>query len=60
MKTAADAWHQIVKDKFILDGSPGLDHKQSQTAWCQGKAAFISCGSWLESEQRTSRRPGST
>ncbi|SIQ34279.1 N-acetylglucosamine/diacetylchitobiose ABC transporter substrate-binding protein [Micromonospora avicenniae] len=52
MKTAADAWHQIVKDKFILDGSPGLDHVQSQTAWCQGKAAFISCGSWLESEQK--------
>jgi N-acetylglucosamine transport system substrate-binding protein len=52
MKAAADAWYQIVKDKFILEGSPGLDHKQSQTAWCQGKAAFISCGSWLESEQK--------
>ncbi|MET7969568.1 N-acetylglucosamine/diacetylchitobiose ABC transporter substrate-binding protein [Micromonospora sp. NPDC005305] len=51
MKAAADAWYQIVKDKYILDGSPGLDHVQSQTAWCQGKAAFISCGSWLESEQ---------
>ncbi|MGW5579590.1 N-acetylglucosamine/diacetylchitobiose ABC transporter substrate-binding protein [Micromonospora chokoriensis] len=52
MRTAADAWHQIVKDRYILDGSSGLDHKQSQTAWCQGKAAFISCGSWLESEQK--------
>jgi len=52
MKTAADAWYQIVKDRYILDGSPGLDHVQSQTAWCQGKAAFISCGSWLESEQK--------
>ncbi|MGW9195168.1 N-acetylglucosamine/diacetylchitobiose ABC transporter substrate-binding protein [Micromonospora chersina] len=51
MKAAADAWYQIVKDKYILDGSPGLDHIQSQTAWCQGKAAFISCGSWLENEQ---------
>lgn len=51
MKAAADAWYQIVKDRYILDGSPGLDHIQSQTAWCQGKAAFISCGSWLESEQ---------
>ncbi|MCW3819158.1 N-acetylglucosamine/diacetylchitobiose ABC transporter substrate-binding protein [Micromonospora sp. DR5-3] len=51
MKAAADAWHQIVKDKYILDGSSGLDHIQSQTAWCQGKAAFISCGSWLENEQ---------
>ncbi|WFF00333.1 N-acetylglucosamine/diacetylchitobiose ABC transporter substrate-binding protein [Micromonospora sp. WMMD964] len=52
MRAAADAWYQIVKDRYILDGSSGLDHKQSQTAWCQGKAAFISCGSWLESEQK--------
>jgi len=52
MKAAADAWHQIVKDGYILAGSPGLDHKQSQTEWCQGKAALISCGSWLESEQK--------
>ena len=52
MKAAAEAWHQIVKDGFILQGSPGLDHNQSQTEWCQGKAAFISCGSWLESEQK--------
>ncbi|MEV4760955.1 N-acetylglucosamine/diacetylchitobiose ABC transporter substrate-binding protein [Micromonospora sp. NPDC049559] len=52
MKTAADAWHQIVKDGYILPGSPGLDHVQSQTAWCQGQAALISCGSWLESEQK--------
>jgi N-acetylglucosamine transport system substrate-binding protein len=52
MKTAADAWHQVVKDGYILSGSPGLDHVQSQTAWCQGQAAMISCGSWLESEQK--------
>jgi N-acetylglucosamine transport system substrate-binding protein len=52
MKMAADAWYQIVKDKYILEGTPGLDHKQSQTEWCNGKAAFISCGSWLESEQK--------
>lgn len=52
MKAAADAWHQIVKDGYILPGTPGLDHVQAQTAWCQGKAAFISCGSWLENEQK--------
>jgi N-acetylglucosamine transport system substrate-binding protein len=51
MKAAADAWYQIVKDGYILPGSAGLDHIQSQTAWCQGKAAFVSCGSWLENEQ---------
>jgi N-acetylglucosamine transport system substrate-binding protein len=52
MKQSADAWHQIVKDKFILPGTPGLDHVQSQTEWCRGKAAFISCGSWIENEQK--------
>lgn len=52
MKASAEAWYQIVKDGYIMSGSPGLDHVQSQTAWCQGKAAFISCGSWLESEQK--------
>ncbi|GAA4683360.1 carbohydrate ABC transporter, N-acetylglucosamine/diacetylchitobiose-binding protein [Phytohabitans rumicis] len=52
MKASADAWHQIVKDGFILPGTPGLDHVQSQTEWCRGKAAFISCGSWLENEQK--------
>ena len=52
MKAATDAWHQVVKDGYILNGSPGLDHVQSQTAWCQGQAAFISCGSWLENEQK--------
>lgn len=52
MKAAADAWYQIVKDGYILSGSPGLDHVQSQTEWCRGKAAFISCGSWLENEQK--------
>jgi N-acetylglucosamine transport system substrate-binding protein len=52
MKTAADAWYQIVKDKYILEGTAGLDHKQSQTEWCNGKAAMIPNGSWLENEQK--------
>jgi N-acetylglucosamine transport system substrate-binding protein len=25
---------------------------QSQTEWCRGKAALISCGSWIENEQK--------
>lgn len=52
MKMAADAWHQIVKDGYILEGSSGLDHKQSQTEWSKGNAAFVSSGSWLENEQK--------
>ncbi|HET8660437.1 MAG TPA: N-acetylglucosamine/diacetylchitobiose ABC transporter substrate-binding protein [Micromonosporaceae bacterium] len=58
MKASADAWHQIVKDGFILAGSSGLDHKQAQTEWSKGKAAFVSCGSWLENEQKAVTPPG--
>jgi N-acetylglucosamine transport system substrate-binding protein len=52
VKTAADAYHQLVVDRFILAGSEGMDHVQAQTEWCRGRAAFISCGSWLENEQK--------
>jgi N-acetylglucosamine transport system substrate-binding protein len=52
IKAAADAYYQLAVDGFILPGSEGLDHVQSQTEWCRGKAAFISCGSWLENEQK--------
>jgi N-acetylglucosamine transport system substrate-binding protein len=52
IKTAADAYSQLAVDGFILPGSEGLDHIQSQTEWSLGKAVFISCGSWLESEQK--------
>ena len=52
VKTAADAYYQLAVDGFILPGSEGMDHIQSQTEWCRGKAAFISCGSWLENEQK--------
>jgi N-acetylglucosamine transport system substrate-binding protein len=52
IKAAAEAYYQLAVDGFILPGSEGLDHVQSQTEWCRGKAAFISCGSWLENEQK--------
>jgi N-acetylglucosamine transport system substrate-binding protein len=58
MKTAADAWYQIVKDGYILSGSSGLDHIQSETAWAQGKVAFVSSGSWLENEIKKVTPPG--
>ena len=35
-----------------MTGSEALSHTEAQAAWCQGKAAFIPCGSWLESEQK--------
>ncbi|MEV6494377.1 N-acetylglucosamine/diacetylchitobiose ABC transporter substrate-binding protein, partial [Actinoplanes sp. NPDC051633] len=52
VKTAADAWSQLATDGFLQAGAEGMDHIQAQTEWCTGKAAFISCGSWLENEQK--------
>jgi N-acetylglucosamine transport system substrate-binding protein len=50
-KQAIDAVYQIVQDKYLLPGTNGMTHIESQTAWNQYKAAFIPCGAWLENEQ---------
>ncbi|WP_020388465.1 N-acetylglucosamine/diacetylchitobiose ABC transporter substrate-binding protein [Kribbella catacumbae] len=52
IKLAAEALLELRSKGFILPGTDGLDHIQSQTAWSQGKAAFIPSGSWLENEQK--------
>ncbi len=41
IKLAAEALLELKKKDYILKGTEGLDHIQSQTAWNQGKAAFI-------------------
>jgi len=50
VQAAAARMHDLVTSKYILPGSNGLTHTQSQLYWTQGKAAFIPCGSWLENE----------
>lgn len=45
------AIYEIVTKGYLLPGTNGLTHIESQTAWNQYKAAFIPCGSWLENEQ---------
>jgi len=52
IKAAAEALLELKKKGYIMQGTEGLDHIQSQTAWNQGKAAFIPSGSWLENEQK--------
>jgi N-acetylglucosamine transport system substrate-binding protein len=51
IKNAVEAAYQIVSSNYLLPGTNGLTHIESQTAWNQYKAAFIPCGSWLENEQ---------
>ena len=37
---------------YIMQGTEGLTHTESQAEWLQGKAVFIPCGTWLENEMR--------
>src|SRR3954470_24575921 len=52
LKSAATAFAELAGKGYIMTGSEALSHTEAQAAWCQGKAAFIPCGSWLESEQK--------
>ncbi len=55
MRMAAEALAEIKAKGYMLEGTEGLDHIQSQTRWNEGKAAFIPSGSWLENEQKERR-----
>lgn len=44
--------HQLAANDYILPGTEGLTHTESQAEWLQGNAAFIPCGTWLENEMR--------
>ncbi|SDM84282.1 N-acetylglucosamine transport system substrate-binding protein [Allokutzneria albata] len=52
MVNAATAFAELVGKGYVMPGSEGLSHTEAQAAWSQGKAAFLPCGSWLESEQK--------
>ncbi|WP_235215467.1 N-acetylglucosamine/diacetylchitobiose ABC transporter substrate-binding protein [Phaeacidiphilus oryzae] len=51
VKQAVEAIYEIVARNYYLPGTQGMTHIQSQTAWNNGRAAWIPCGSWLENEQ---------
>jgi N-acetylglucosamine transport system substrate-binding protein len=46
--------YQLYENKYIMEGTEGLNHTESQAEWLKGKAAFIPCGTWLENEMKTS------
>ncbi|MCG3040702.1 N-acetylglucosamine/diacetylchitobiose ABC transporter substrate-binding protein [Streptomyces fenghuangensis] len=50
VKSAFEAYHELSAKGYILRGTPGLDHIQSQTQWTKGKCIFIPNGSWVENE----------
>ncbi|MFI6601292.1 N-acetylglucosamine/diacetylchitobiose ABC transporter substrate-binding protein [Nonomuraea sp. NPDC050536] len=50
MKQSATAWAEIGA-KYLLQGTAGLDHVQTQTAQNKYEVAMLPAGSWLENEQ---------
>ncbi|GAA2499515.1 N-acetylglucosamine/diacetylchitobiose ABC transporter substrate-binding protein [Streptomyces thermolineatus] len=52
VKDAFEAYHELAAKGYVLKGTPGLDHIQSQTEWTKGKALFIPNGSWVENEAK--------
>jgi N-acetylglucosamine transport system substrate-binding protein len=58
IRESATRLHELRKQGFILKGTEGMDHVQAQTAWTEGKAAFVPCGSWLENEQKDTTPDG--
>lgn len=52
VKSAFEAYYELVKKDYILKGSPGLTHIEAQTAWNQNKALFMANGSWVENEAK--------
>ncbi|GII77105.1 carbohydrate ABC transporter, N-acetylglucosamine/diacetylchitobiose-binding protein [Sphaerisporangium rufum] len=51
--TAAGAFAEIGA-KYLMEGTEGLDHIQTQTAHNKYQVAMLPCGSWLENEQKDS------
>ncbi|MDT0450132.1 N-acetylglucosamine/diacetylchitobiose ABC transporter substrate-binding protein [Streptomyces hesseae] len=52
VKAAFEAYYELYKKGYILQGTPGLTHIESQTAWNEGKALFLPNGSWVENESK--------
>ncbi|GGO91112.1 N-acetylglucosamine/diacetylchitobiose ABC transporter substrate-binding protein [Wenjunlia tyrosinilytica] len=50
-KSSIEAVYELVDKGYLLPGTNGMTHIESQTAWNEYKAAFIPSGSWLENEQ---------
>jgi N-acetylglucosamine transport system substrate-binding protein len=49
---ATEDLYQLWDKGYILPGTSGLTHTESQTEWLKGKATFIPCGNWLENEMK--------
>ncbi len=49
---AAEAVRELAVRQWVLPGTERMSYLEAQTAFVEGKAAFLPSGSWLESEMR--------
>ena len=47
---------EIADNGYLLDGTVGMNHTESQTEMMLGKAAFITNGTWMENEMQDAPR----
>jgi N-acetylglucosamine transport system substrate-binding protein len=52
VRQSLNAVLDLVHNNWLLPGTGGMTHTESQQALLDGKAAFLPCGSWLENEMR--------
>ncbi|MBH5337477.1 carbohydrate ABC transporter, N-acetylglucosamine/diacetylchitobiose-binding protein [Streptomyces pactum] len=52
VKAAFEAYYELYRKGYILEGTPSQSHTEAQTDWTQGKALFIPNGSWVENEAK--------
>lgn len=52
VREALEGLAALQQNGYIMEGTSGLSHTESQTFWLEGDAVFIPCGSWLENEMR--------
>ncbi|OII63385.1 carbohydrate ABC transporter, N-acetylglucosamine/diacetylchitobiose-binding protein [Streptomyces sp. CC53] len=50
VRQTVEHYEELAAKGYFLEGSKGLTHIQSQTAWNKGKAVFLPNGSWVENE----------
>ena len=43
---------ELHTNDFIMPGTEGLTHTESQAEWLKGNAVFLPCGTWLENEMK--------
>jgi N-acetylglucosamine transport system substrate-binding protein len=52
VRAAFEAYHELYARGYILEGTPGMTHEDSQAEWTAGNALFIPNGSWVENEAK--------